>query len=87
MGCQPAGVEEPVVNALSSSLTGIGKEKVEALVNFIKAESAEELCAIKSRKRDTLIPQGLSVLVSCRAATGPVDKAPVLFELVLPYWS
>ena len=49
-GCAPAGVGESVVNALSSSVTGVRKEKVEALVNFIKAESTEELCTIKSRK-------------------------------------
>ena len=80
-GCAPASVGESVVNALSSSLTGVGKEKVEALVNLIKAESTEELCTIKSRKQDMLIPQGHSVLVSCRAAIGPVGKVPVLFEL------
>ena len=68
LGCQPAVVEESAVNALSSSLTGVGKEKVEALVNFIKAESPEELCTIKSRKQDTLISQGQAVLDSCRAA-------------------
>ena len=79
--CASAGVGESVVDALSSSLTGVKKEKVEALVNLIKTESAQELCSIKSRKQDTLIPKGQSVIVSCRAATGPVGKVPVLFEL------
>lgn len=36
MGCAPAGVGESVVDALSSSLTGVEKEKVEALVDLIK---------------------------------------------------
>ena len=36
---------------------------------------------IKSRKQVTLIPKGQSVIVSCRAAIGPVGKVPVLFEL------
>ena len=79
--CTSAGVGESVVDALSSSLTGVEKEKVEALVNLIKTESAKELCSIKSRKQDTLIPKGQSVIVSCRAAIGPVGKIPVLFEL------
>ena len=81
VGCAPAGVGESVVDALSSSLTGVEKEKVEALVDLIKTESAEDWCSIKFRKQDTLIPQGQSVLVSCRAAIGPVGKIPVLFEL------
>ena len=79
--CASAGVGESVVDALSSSLTGVEREKVDALVDFIKTESAQELCSIKSRKQDTLIPKGQSVIVSCRAATGPVGKVPVLFEL------
>ena len=61
--CASAGVGESVVDALSSSLTGVEKEKVEALVNLIKTESAKELCSIKSRKQDTLIPKGQSVTV------------------------
>ena len=79
--CASAGVGESVVDALSSSLTGVEREKVDALVDLIETESAQELCSIKSRKQDTLIPKGQSVIVSCRAATGPVGKVPLLFEL------
>ena len=79
--CASAGVGESVVDALSSSLTCVENEKVEALVNLIKTESAQELCSIKSRKQEKLIPKGQSVIVSCRAAIGPVGKVPVLFEL------
>ena len=79
--CTSAGVGESVVDALSSSLTGVEKEKVEALVNLIKTGSAKVLCSIKSRKQDTLISKGQSVIVSCRTAIGPVGKIPVLFEL------
>jgi len=39
------------------------------------------LAAVKSRKQDTVIPRGQSIVVSCRAAVGPVSKIPVLFEL------
>ena len=38
------------------------------------------LSTVKSRKQDTLIPQGQSVVVLCRATVGPVGKIPVLFE-------
>ena len=54
---------------------------MEALIDLIKTESAEDWCSIKSRKQDTLIPQGQSVLVLCRATIDPVGKIPVLFEL------
>ena len=38
------------------------------------------LSTVKSRKQDSVIPQGQSVVVSCRATVGPVGKIPVLFE-------
>ena len=72
---------------LTSSLTGVEREKVEALVQLITSEPAKELVTVKSRKQDTVIPRGQSVIVSCRAAVGPVCKIPVLFELDLnPSW-
>ena len=39
------------------------------------------MATVKARKQDTVIPRGQSVIVSCRAAVGPVSKIPVLFEL------
>ena len=54
---------------------------MEALVNFIKTETTTELSRVKSRKQNTVIPQGQSVLVSCCAAVGPVGRIPALFEL------
>ena len=74
--CVSAGVEESVMDALSSSLTGVEKEKVEALINLIKTESAQELCSIKFRKQDTLIPKGQSVIFfmsrsNCSSWQGP----------------
>ena len=73
--CASAGVGESVVDALSSSLTRVENEKVAALVNLIKTESVQELCSIKARKQEKLIPKGQSVIVSCRAAIGPVARS------------
>ena len=56
---------------------------MEALLQFITSEPAKELVTVKSRKQDTVIPRGQSVIVSCRAAAGLVGKIPVLFELDL----
>ena len=69
------------MNVLTSSLTGADQEKVKALVQLIKSEPVKELATVKSRKQDTVIPRGQSVIVSCRAAVGPVSRIPVLFEL------
>lgn len=76
-----AGVDGLLVDVLTSSLTGVERGKVEALVQFISSEPAKELATVKSRKQDTVIPRGQSVIVSCRASVGPVGKIPVLFEL------
>ena len=76
-----AGVNGLLVDLLTSSVTGVERGKVEALVQFISSEPAKELATVKSRKQDTVIPRGQSVLVSCLAAVGPVGKIPVLFEL------
>ena len=41
----------------------------------------DELCLVKTCKKDVVIPQGKSVKVSCRVNTGSLDKpTPVLFE-------
>ena len=69
------------MDVLTSSLTGVERRKVEALVQFITSEPAKQLATVKSRKQDIVIPRGQSVIVSCRAAVGPVSKIPVLFEL------
>ena len=76
-----AGVDGSLVDVLTSSLTGAERREVEALVQFITSELVKELATVKSRKQDILIPRGQSVIVSCRAAVGPVSKIPVLFEL------
>ena len=51
------------------------------LVQFITSEPAKELTTVKSRKQDIVIPRGQLVIVSFRAAVGPVNKILVLFEL------
>jgi len=76
-----ARVNGLLVDVLTSSLTGVKRGKVETLVQFITSEPAKGLATVKSRKQDTVIPQGQSVTVSCRAAVGPVSKILVLFEL------
>ena len=42
----------------------------------------DSLCVVKTTKKDTVIPKGQTVNVTCHANTGPVERrSPVLFEL------
>ena len=80
-GDASARVHGSLVDVLTSSLTVADRKKVEALVQLIKSEPVTELAVVKLRKQDTVIPRGQSIVVSCRATVGPVNKIPVLFEL------
>ena len=52
-----------------------------SLVDFVKSVSHAELCPVKTRKKDVVIPRGQSVKVRYRVNTSPLSKpTPVLFE-------
>jgi hypothetical protein len=54
---------------------------INALINFIRSDPSESLCAVRTSKRNVVISKGQSVNVACRANTGPVERnSPVLFE-------
>ena len=56
-------------------------EKVQALIDLISANEPDDLCQVKCRKTDILIPKNQSIDVPCRANTGPINRTvPVLFE-------
>ena len=62
-----------LVYVLTSSLSGVERGKMEALVQFITSEPGKELATVKSKnKSKTVIPRGQLVIVSCRTAVGPV---------------
>ena len=57
------------------------KRKLDALVNFIQGSSSDAICKVRTGRKDVIIPKDSTVVVSCRANTGPVNKqTPVLFE-------
>ena len=69
------------VEAIYSSFPGNGKDKLDALVNFIQSSNSESICGIRTGKKDMIIPKNKTVYVTCRANTGPVEQTtPVLFE-------
>ena len=68
-------------NEIATALVGVNVCNATALVDFVNAVNHDELCLVKTCKKDVVIPQGKSVKVSCRVNTGPLDKpTPVLFE-------
>ena len=57
------------------------KTKLDALVNFIQGSSSDAICKVRTGRKDVIIRKDSTVVVSCRANTGPVNKqTPVLFE-------
>ena len=62
-------------------LGNIERCKVEALVTIIQNTKSNELCNVKTTKRDIIISPGQSIKVSCHVNVGPLDgPIPVLFE-------
>ena len=57
------------------------KKKLDALVNFIQGSSSDSICKVRTGRKDVIIPKHSTVVVSCRATTGPVNRqTPALFE-------
>ena len=57
------------------------RSNVEALVNFIQSASEQDLCSVKTSKRDIVIPEGECLKIPCRVSHGPIDQIiPVSFE-------
>ena len=83
----PEDVSTPGFNILSAFkavFEDSDEKQLEALINLIQAPSDDYICSIRTSKRDTVIPKGQVVNVSCRANTGPVS---VLFEPdEMPQW-
>ena len=71
-----------ILSSLKESFVNGGESQLESLgINLIKTQDDNYLCSVRTPKRDTVIPHGQGVKVSCRANTAPVlTKVPVLFE-------
>ena len=68
-------------DGISSSFISMGVSQAPALIEFINSVTRDELCPVKTRKSDVILPREQSVKISCRVNTGPLGKStPVLFE-------
>lgn len=56
------------------------RDSLEAFINLIKAPDKDCLCTLRMSKEVTIIPQGPSRKLPCRADTGPVTSRPAGVE-------
>ena len=74
---QQSDCNDPMIK----SFKNIQPENVHALINFIQTPKQNDLCDVKTSKRDVTIPKKQSMKISCRVNTGSLEqKVPVLFE-------
>ena len=70
-----------ILSSFKAAFVDGGESELKALINLIQAPDDDYLCSVRTPKRDTVIPHGQAVRVSCTANTGPVfTNVPVLFE-------
>ena len=64
-----------------ASFGGCKSESVTNLICVINENDPDDLCSVKTKKQDIVIPKSQTVDVPCRANTGPVNRTiPVLFK-------
>ena len=69
------------MSSIEASFREFDKDILMQLIELIVEEKTDELCTIKSPKRDVIIPAQRAIKVNCRANTGPVEETtPVFFE-------
>ncbi|KAK3720025.1 hypothetical protein QZH41_005170 [Actinostola sp. cb2023] len=64
------------------AFSALKQDDTETFINLIQQHTIpNELCTLKTSKRDVIIPKQQSLKITCRADTGPVaESIPVLFE-------
>ncbi|CAB4023409.1 Hypothetical predicted protein [Paramuricea clavata] len=74
-------IQSAHIATVQASFQGFDEKVLLELVRLIQTARANELCTIKSPKKDFVIPAKKTFKVNCRANTGPVEKTTlVLFE-------
>ena len=80
-GKEDSSLEPSLLQSFKAGFVDSDESQLEALINLIKAPDKDYLCTLRTPKKATVIPQGQSTKVPCRANTGPVtSNTPVLFE-------
>lgn len=79
---EDSSLEPSLLQSFKAGFVDSDKSQLEASINLIKAPYIDCLCTLRTSKEITIIPQGQSKRVSCRANTAGLmtSNTPVLFE-------
>ena len=73
--------EQNLLLLLSASFSGTTSSDLNAFLNFIQTKSVDEICVVKTGKRNINVSSRHTVKVPCRVNTGLIDeKTPVMSE-------
>ena len=74
-------IQSAHIATVQASFQGFDEKVLLELVRLMQTARANELCTIKSPKKDFVIPEKKTFKFNCRANTGPVEETTlVLFE-------
>ena len=78
--------KKAVLSSIQKSFTNISEHKASALIHLVyNSQKQNEVCDVKTTKRDFVIQKNTTVDVSCRANTGYLERhTPMIFEPSLP---
>jgi len=77
----PGNIEKTLMSALSASFNKKISPNIPKLVNFLQSTKKQELCDLRTIKKDVVIPKSSFVTVTCRANTSYIDeRTPAYFE-------
>lgn len=77
----PESMEHELASALSISFNKENSPNISELVNFLQATRKQDLCDLRTIKKDVVIPKSSFATVTCRANTAYIDEQrPAYFE-------
>ena len=78
--------KKTVLSSIQESFTNMPEHKASALIHLVyNSQTQNEVCDVKTTKRDFVIQKNTTVDVSCRANTGYLERhIPMIFEPSLP---
>ena len=79
--------KKAVLSSIQRGFTNMSEHKAFALIHLVyNSQTQQEVCNVKTVKKDFVIQKNTAVDVSCRANTGYLERyTPMLFEPSLPF--
>ena len=74
-------IRELLLDAMLPSFNSVDDTQLKTFINFVQECGQNDLCTVKTIKKNFVIPAGKSLKIPCRVDTGPISKClPALFE-------